>query len=45
MRHESLGTPLHNMPEVCELLLQFLMSCEERNSGTKEKLAENCFVI
>jgi hypothetical protein len=44
-RHETFGTPLRNMPEFFELLLQFLMSCKERNSETKEQLAENCFVI
>jgi len=43
MCHETLGTPLRNMPEIFELLLQFLMSCEERNSETKEQLAGNCF--
>ena len=43
MRHETLATPLRNMPEIFELLLQFLMSCEERNSEMKEQLAENCF--
>jgi len=44
-RQETLGEPLRNIPEIFELLQQFLMSCIERNSEKKKQLAENCFVI